>query len=585
MSHVLLASYEYIVNPVKDMSEDKLKAALEQCLALGRFKEAQPIAKALGTSAAWQAIVDAALFRYDTVTASSVYRHLGDAANVMFMQRLAGVEDKRLLAGHIATLQRDYSEAQNCFLGSSHPAAALELRKNLLQWDQALSLVTLAPEEMPIIAREYALQLEFKGQYSESLKMFKQAIATANTNSSTNKNAEHRRVCVAGVMRNCFRLGDIATGMRLLDEKTDRLQLLECGTILASLKQSVEAGMLFERGQYFDKAAEIYLQSKKHSHDSVLILPEAKNYAKVTELLPHIASSKIHTQFAKAKEAEGDYAIALKAYERAKDYDSVVRILLKHLQNLHDAVRVVHEHRNSDGAKMIAAFFQKNKNYKSAVEFYLVANMKYEAFSLAQAHNEMQHYGEVLGESATIDDFKTIALYFEQKGDYILGGKYLMQSGDHDRALDMLLRTPGDSPQLDAAITSAIQTVAQRPDLSPKVLSYIYGEYDQQPKDGKYLIELYMATKDFRSVNLNALLIGQKKIALGGAKDAHDSLWQTVRDLRRAKQHVSVELDKLLMLTHSLLLGRTWLVKKDYLKAARLLLRVAENTRLFPRGT
>lgn len=45
---------------------------------------------------------------------------------------------------------------------SGEPVAALYMRRDLLQWDQALQLANkLAPNEVPYIAREYAQQLEF----------------------------------------------------------------------------------------------------------------------------------------------------------------------------------------------------------------------------------------------------------------------------------------------------------------------------------------------------------------------------------------------------------------------------------------
>ena len=47
--------------------------------------------------------------------------------------------------------------------------------------------------------------------------------------------------------------------------------------------------------------------------------------AKVGELLANVSSPKLHAQYAKAKEADGKYKEAAKAYEAAKDYDSVIR--------------------------------------------------------------------------------------------------------------------------------------------------------------------------------------------------------------------------------------------------------------------
>ena len=44
------------------------------------------------------------------------------------------------------------------------------MRRDLLQWDQALHLANkLAPEEIPYISKEYAQQLEFTGAYADAL--------------------------------------------------------------------------------------------------------------------------------------------------------------------------------------------------------------------------------------------------------------------------------------------------------------------------------------------------------------------------------------------------------------------------------
>lgn len=51
------------------------------------------------------------------------------------------------------------------------------------------------------------------------------------------------------------------------------------------------------------------------------------------QLLPQISSAKLNIQYAKAKEAEGKYEEAAKAYETAKDYENIIRINLEYLNN------------------------------------------------------------------------------------------------------------------------------------------------------------------------------------------------------------------------------------------------------------
>ena len=48
------------------------------------------------------------------------------------------------------------------------------------------------------------------------------------------------------------------------------------------------------------------------------------------------------------------YEEAARAYESAKDWDNMIRVLLDHLNNPEDAVRIVRETQSIDGAKMVA---------------------------------------------------------------------------------------------------------------------------------------------------------------------------------------------------------------------------------------
>ena len=71
---------------------------------------------------------------------------------------------------------------------------------------------------------------------------------------------------------------------------------------------------------------------------------------------PHICSCSYSclTFCSKAKEADGEYQDAVKAYEMARDMDSVVRLNLEHLNNPEEAVHVVQETKSIEGAKMVA---------------------------------------------------------------------------------------------------------------------------------------------------------------------------------------------------------------------------------------
>lgn len=60
-------------------------------------------------------------------------------------------------------------------------------------------------------------------------------------------------------------------------------------TINCSLQKLNEAAVLFERAEYFDQAASVYIQ--------------LKNWNKLGELLPKVTSPKIHLQYAKVRKS------------------------------------------------------------------------------------------------------------------------------------------------------------------------------------------------------------------------------------------------------------------------------------------
>ncbi len=140
-----------------------------------------------------------------------------------------------MLAGKISMLFGDYNRAQDLYLASSRPSAALDMRRDLLQWDQALKLAqvwacsiefncnficmkgeynlmyvfqVLNVNHIPEICLQYGQQLEFRDEIERALKMFE---ATLNTQDSEgNYVCPKSMIAVAnmGVARCNLRLGN-----------------------------------------------------------------------------------------------------------------------------------------------------------------------------------------------------------------------------------------------------------------------------------------------------------------------------------------------------------------------------------------
>ncbi|KAI8805835.1 hypothetical protein BJ742DRAFT_819298 [Cladochytrium replicatum] len=586
LSIVNLSTHE-IEKDLPNLPEQDQGKYLQLLYTIGKIPDLWACAKNVTSKTAWKMVADAALHVLDVTTAKLVYRQvLHDAGMVMTLTEIEHIEDKNLLRGHIAVLFGDYKAAQDFFLDSSGPICALELRRDLMQWDQALTLAaTLAPNQTTVIAREYAKQLELNGKYAEALAMYEKALATAQDPMEEDDYdddglcdeealSEHQIACSAGLTRMTLRLGDVSRGMKMLGETTDRGILSECATILEGIKQFSEAGKLFERAQQWEKAAEVYIK--------------AKSWPKVAALLPNLTSPRIFGQYAKAMEAQGSYKEAAQAYEKARDFDNVVRLYVEHLQNVEGAVAIVRSTRSRDAAKMVSKFFQMIKDYKSVVEFCLVAGMQDEAFELAQQHDVMEHYAELIKEEATPEMLMNVANFFQNANRPLLAGKYLMQAGNYARALKLFLDIPSstssNSSSSPTALDLAIETVglAKSDALTHELIDYLMGERDGVPKPAKYIFKLYVSLQSYKEAARTAAIIAKEEQASGNYKAAKELVLGSIRELRKRKVKIPSEVDRILMLLHSYMLVKVLIKADEHMNAARLLIRVAHHISQFP---
>ncbi|XP_014404154.1 PREDICTED: WD repeat-containing protein 19 [Myotis brandtii] len=561
INNVYLDTHSFL-NNLKDVGPNELRQMLTQTLVLKRFSDAWELCTILNDHDAWNELGRECLHHMDVEFAIRVYRAVGNVGMVMSLEQIKGIEDNNLLAGHLAMFTNDFNLAQDLYLASSCPVAALEMRRDLQHWDSALQLAKrLAPDQIPLISKEYAIQLEFTGDYVNALAHYEKGI--------TGENKEHDELCLAGVAQMSIRMGDIRRGVNQALKHPSRVLKRDCGAILENMKQYSEAAQLYEKGLYYDKAASVYIRYK--------------NWAKVGELLPHVSSPKIYLQYAKAKEADGRYKEAVVAYENAKQWNSVIRIYLDHLNNPEKAVSIVRETQSLDGAKMVARFFLQLGDYGSAIQFLVMSKCNNEAFTLAQQHNKMEIYADIIGsENTTNEDYQSIALYFEGEKRHFQAGKFFLLCGQYSRALKHFLKCP--SSENNAAIEMAIETVGQAKDelLTSQLIDHLMGESDGMPKDAKYLFRLYMALKQYREAARTAIIIAREEQSAGNYRNAHDLLFSMYAELKSQKIKIPSEMATNLMILHSYILVKIHVKKGDHMKGARLLIRVAKNISKFP---
>ncbi|XP_012499967.1 PREDICTED: WD repeat-containing protein 19 [Propithecus coquereli] len=561
INSIYLSTHSFL-DSLKDKGPNELRQMLAQTLMLKRFSDAWDMCRILNDGAAWNELARACLHHMEVEFAIRVYRTMREVGIVMSLEQIKGIEDYNLLAGHLAMFTNDFNLAQDLYLASSCPLAALEMRRDLQHWDSALQLAKrLAPDQIPFISKEYAVQLEFTGDYVNALAHYEKGM--------TGDNKEHDELCLAGVAQMSIRMGDIRRGANHALQHPSRVLKRDCGAILENMKQFSEAAQLYEKGLYYDKAASVYIR--------------CKNWAKVGELLPHVSSPKIHLQYAKAKEADGRYKEAVVAYENAKQWNSVIRIYLDHLNNPEKAVSIVRETQSLDGAKMVARFFLQLGDYGSAIQFLVMSKCNNEAFTLAQQHNKMEIYADIIGSGDTTnEDYQSIALYFEGEKRHFQAGKFFLLCGQYSRALKHFLKCP--SSEDNAAIEMAIETVGQAKDelLTSQLIDHLMGESDGMPKDAKYLFRLYMALKQYREAARTAIIIAREEQSSGNYRNAHDVLFSMYAELKSQKIRIPSEMATSLMILHSYILVKIHVKNGDHMKGARMLIRVANNISRFP---
>ena len=570
ISAVVLSTHEAIVQLDQrgGATPEKLMLCFKQSVALGRLSRAWDLAMTLKEAALFVQLGHAAMTLIDLPMATRCYRHLGDAGMVMALQKLEGLEDQHLLSGHLAIMFDDHAVAQDHFLQSSRPLAALEMQRDLLHWEQALKLAkTLAPDQVPMIAREFAKQLEFREQYEQALNMYQRGLGDApvSTGRSWAPDGTHERLCRVGIAKMSVRIGEASRGVALALEGADRDCCRECAVLLEALKQWNDAARLYEMGEQLDKAAAIYIKTK--------------NWGAVAPLMAKIASPKLHSEFAKAKEAEGSMQEAVTAYERANDLDSVVRLLLlPALEQPDRAMAIVRETKSPQGALLVAQHCQARGDFRGAIEFLVLAKRPTEAFELAGKQDQMEVYTQSLGGAGTHEENQKVALYYEGKADALKAGEFWFACKEYTKALRLFLQCS------ERAVDQAIEVVGRaRSDmLTHQLIDFLMGETDGVPKDPNYIFRLYMALGNYPQAAKTAIIIARQEQELGNYRIAHGILFDTHRELTAQRIRVPQELALNLMLLHSYVLVRPLTKLGDHLSGARMLIRVCKHISRFP---
>ena len=542
-----------------------------QALALLQLEQAWEAALKLDRRQFWLALSGKAMELLQMDLACRVYRQLGDAGMVMALQEMGQYEDKDLLAGHVSLLFCDYMRAQELFLKSSRPKTALEMRKDLLQWDQALQLAeTLAASDTPEIYVKNGEQLESRGQVPQALKMFESALNAEDDKGQSICPDKLINVAMMGVARCQLRSGNIGLGIRMASQLDDQQLYEDCGDILEQQKQYSEAVKMFIKCRLFERAAFIYTKC--------IIVSDKNRVSEAAAIMDKVDNDQIQSAFGKVCMGMRFYQEAADAYLRARDIDKVITIKLKHLDETQEAFDLVRQGASAQGASLVAEYCQERQDYRAAVEFLLLAGKSEEAFALAQTHNLVEVYTEYLGDTIGSDEARQVAIHYEKIQELGKAGRFYAMCQQYARALKLFIQCG------DREIDTAIEVIGKSQDeaLTHELIDFLVGEKDGVPKNPNYIYRLYMALKKYEDAAKTALIIARQEQDMGNYTLAHSVVAETVRCLEEAEIAVSTHLRQQFVLLHSYQLSKKMVKSGDQMAAARMLLRVAQSVSKFP---
>lgn len=527
-----------------------------------------------------------ALHMLDVELAIRVYRQLSQPSLVLCLEKIRHIHEKNLLLGHVSMIMGYMKDAQNFFLRSSQPLCALEMRRDMMQWERAIALAKqLAPEEMPILSREYAQQLEYRGEYVKALEMYQQGARQVPTGHASTELAvsvqeveRHNEQCRQGTARCQIRTGNLVDALAIAKASTDVAFVAECAKLCEDNQKYEEAAQLYEKAGDLERAATLFIE-------------RCRNLKAAARLLPQIKSRNIIGLYAQGKEAEGAFAEAEKAFMQAEDWDNAVRLKLDKLNDLHGAYVIVRQTRSANAAGLVARKCQQQNEFGTAVEFLVLAKSLAEAFELAKEHDCMFNFESALlsqvqlkdgvAPLASQADFAMVAEYYDKEGKPGQAGMYYHIAGNYAKALKKYMES-GQPEDVEKAVE--VVGKAHSDSLTNKFIDYLMGETDGEPKDPSYIFKLYLAMGSYEKAAKTSVIIAAKEQEMGNYKSSHKTLVEAYCILRQKNMRVPNDLRRTLMLLHSYVIVKDLLkIMKDEVTACRMLLRVARNIQKFPK--
>lgn len=180
-----------------------------QCLALQKYHNCIEVAKCCEkySKQLFDCLGKQCLKHLELAHAETAFQMCKNVGMVYSIQGIKHETEKLILMGHVASILFKHDIAEECFLKSSKPELALEMRMDLQDWFKALKLAKqISPQKEQFICRKLASQIENSNKNAEAQKLYEKALLSKQAVEDEKINVEqHNTQCYGGIARTAIK--------------------------------------------------------------------------------------------------------------------------------------------------------------------------------------------------------------------------------------------------------------------------------------------------------------------------------------------------------------------------------------------
>ncbi|XP_026192367.1 uncharacterized protein LOC34619404 [Cyclospora cayetanensis] len=302
--------------------------------------------------------------------------------------------------------------------------------------------------------------------------------------------------CLYGKVRCALKAGELQKGLQLAKDLNNPLVYRECAEVLLSIQQHRHAAVLFSRAGDFERAALIYIEvqtlahtreapkfrgypvhntsaqslnpdpvkhkmtdsknfcrcssrpdNEKHYFDLTLILDafvgvslKLGEFGQLIPLLQTIApSTYLLESYARAREQRQPLE-ALRAFGRAGNFPSVVRILALRLGRWEEAKALVRQVRDAQAAELLADACRANSDFQGAVEMLCIGEKAEAAITLAVESQQLSVLADALQDTGSAELHSRVSFLLESQLMFGLAARHKALAGCPTEALELYIQ-------------------------------------------------------------------------------------------------------------------------------------------------